>query len=182
MHSDDRTLIPRWFSHAPFDPLGLSRLCNPPLNPLSHSVREGIIESLAQARADDGVTCLVITGGDHAFSAGADIKEMEDGAAVSREPTLVTVVDAIEACEVPVVAAISGVALGGGCEVCPLCVSCETICAIISATSTILYWYVHLRTRCIIFSPLLLLGLRLCKHPADSGVDGSSPIAAFSMS
>ena len=46
-----------------------------------------------------------------------EIKEMADGHAVRRAPDLLTVVSAIEASRVPVVAAIGGVALGGGCEV-----------------------------------------------------------------
>lgn len=96
----------------------LRRLCNPPLNPLSYNVRVGILEGLAQAQGDSAVSVVVITGGDkQAFSAGADIKEMADGHAVRRAPDLLAVVAAIEACRVPVVAAIGGVALGGGCEV-----------------------------------------------------------------
>lgn len=100
-------------------------------------MRVGILDCLAQARADRGVTRLVITGGDHAFSAGADIKEMADGEAVRREPNLVTVVDAIEACELPVVAAIGGVALGGGCEVRPFCAESSAIMS--AANTTILF-------------------------------------------
>ena len=95
----------------------LFRLSKPPLNPLSHDVRAGILHGLQQAQGDDAVSLVVITGGSKAFSAGADIKEMADGHAVRRSPDLLTVVAAIEACRVPVVAAIGGVALGGGCEV-----------------------------------------------------------------
>lgn len=95
----------------------LDRLCKPPLNPLSHDVRVGILRGLQQAQGDDAVSLVVITGGSKAFSAGADIKEMADGHAVRRTPDLLAVVAAIEACRVPVVAAIGGVALGGGCEV-----------------------------------------------------------------
>lgn len=93
------------------------RLCNPPLNPLSYHVRKGILDGLAQAQGDDAVSIVVITGGENQpFSAGADIKEMTDGTAVRRSPDLSAVVAAIESCRVPVVAAIGGVALGGGCE------------------------------------------------------------------
>lgn len=95
----------------------LRRLRKPPLNPLSHDVRAGILEGLKLAQDDEAVSLIVITGGDKAFSAGADIKEMASAHAVRREPDLLTVVGAIEACTVPVVAAIGGVALGGGCEV-----------------------------------------------------------------
>lgn len=80
-------------------------------------MRVGILEGLKRAQHDEQVSLVVITGGNKAFSAGADIKEMADGHAVRRTPDLLTVVAAIEASRVPVVAAIGGVALGGGCEV-----------------------------------------------------------------
>ncbi|CAN0310077.1 unnamed protein product, partial [Hapterophycus canaliculatus] len=95
----------------------IPRLCKPPLNPLSHDVRVGILDGLNRAQHDDSVSLIVITGGSKAFSAGADIKEMADAHAVRRSPDLLAVVGAIEASTVPVVAAIGGVALGGGCEV-----------------------------------------------------------------
>lgn len=101
---------------APCKHASTPRLCNPPLNPLSHDVRSGILEGLKRAH-DEHVSVVVISGGNKAFSAGADIKEMADGTAVRRMPDLLTVVAAIEASTVPVVAAIGGVALGGGCEV-----------------------------------------------------------------
>lgn len=80
-------------------------------------MRVGILEGLKQAQDDGAVSLVVITGGSKAFSAGADIKEMADGHAVRCVPDLLAVVAAIEASRVPVVAAIGGVALGGGCEV-----------------------------------------------------------------
>lgn len=80
-------------------------------------MRVGILDGLNQAQHDRDLALVVITGGNKAFSAGADIKEMADGHAVRRAPDLLTVVAAIEASRVPVVAAIGGVALGGGCEV-----------------------------------------------------------------
>lgn len=101
----------------PYNRPSILRLCKPPLNPLSHDVRVGILEGLKRAQHDEQVSLVVITGGNKAFSAGADIKEMADGHAVSRTPDLLAVVAAIEGSRVPVVAAIGGVALGGGCEV-----------------------------------------------------------------
>lgn len=93
------------------------RLCNPPLNPLSQHVRAGIMKGLEQAQSDPAVSCIVITGEGQAFSVGADVKEMVDGTDVLRSPALPAVVDAIEKCSLPVIAAIGGTALGGGCEV-----------------------------------------------------------------
>lgn len=77
-----------------------------------------ILDALARAQADDAISMVVITGAQkRAFSAGADIKEMATGDTVGKAPDLLAVVNSIEACRVPVVAAIDGVALGGGCEV-----------------------------------------------------------------
>lgn len=92
-------------------------------------MRVGILEGLKQAQDDGAVSLVVITGGNKAFSAGADIKEMADGHAVRRAPDLLTVVSAIEASRVPVVAAIGGVALGGGCEVSDAFAACTTAAA-----------------------------------------------------
>lgn len=82
-----------------------------------------ILDALAQVQSDDAISMVVITGAQkRAFSAGADIKEMATGGTAGKAPDLLLVVKAIEACKVPVVAAIDGVALGGGCEVrCIIC-------------------------------------------------------------
>ena len=90
---------------------------NPPVNGLSHAVRSGIVAELANAVADPAVAAVVLTGNDdRVFSAGADIREFDTGASLA-EPHLGTVIDAIEASPKPVVAAISGVCMGGGFEV-----------------------------------------------------------------
>ena len=78
----------------------------------------GILDALARAQSNDAISVVVITGATkRAFSAGADIKEIASGDGVGKTPNLLAVVRGIEACRVPVVAAIDGVALGGGCEV-----------------------------------------------------------------
>jgi len=87
---------------------------NPPVNALSTPVRQGLVDAIAEAEADDGVKALVIACEGQTFFAGADITEFGKP---PQQPWLPAVVDAIENCSKPVVAAIHGTALGGGLEV-----------------------------------------------------------------
>ena len=87
---------------------------NPPVNALSAAVRLGLVDAIAQAEADDGVNALVIACEGQTFFAGADITEFGKP---PQQPWLPAVVDRIENCSKPVVAAIHGTALGGGLEV-----------------------------------------------------------------
>lgn len=93
--------------------VAIIRMSNPPVNALSHGVRTGLMAAIEAAESDPAVTAIVITGEGRAFSAGADIVEFRTGI---KDPGHGEVIDRIEACRKPVVAAINGLALGGGLE------------------------------------------------------------------
>ncbi|MEA3039851.1 MAG: 3-hydroxyacyl-CoA dehydrogenase, partial [Sphingomonadales bacterium] len=89
---------------------------NPPVNALGHAVREGLVKAIQQADADAAVKAVVIICQGQTFFAGADISEFSTGKSLA-PPALPQVVDIIENCTKPVVAAIHGTAFGGGLEV-----------------------------------------------------------------
>jgi 3-hydroxyacyl-CoA dehydrogenase len=87
---------------------------NPPVNALGHAVREGLVAAIGEADGDDAVKAVVIICQGQTFFAGADITEFGKP---MQMPMLPQVVDIIENCTKPVVAAIHGTAFGGGLEV-----------------------------------------------------------------
>src|SRR5918998_143282 len=89
---------------------------NPPVNALGHAVRQGLVAAIEEAEADGAVKAVVIACEGQTFFAGADVSEFGTPKAFE-QPMLPQVVDRIENCSKPVVAAIHGTALGGGLEV-----------------------------------------------------------------
>ncbi|OYY82699.1 MAG: 3-hydroxyacyl-CoA dehydrogenase [Acidovorax sp. 28-64-14] len=102
-------------SYAVHGPVAVVTLNNPPVNGLGHALRSGIVAALDQALADPQVQAIVLTGSARAFSGGADVREFGTPKA-GQEPTLPSVIRALDGSTKPVVAAIAGVCLGGGLE------------------------------------------------------------------
>lgn len=91
------------------------RLDNPPVNGLGYDLRRGIVDGIKRAEADEAVKAVVLVGSDKVFSGGADIREFGSPKMLA-EPNLHTVINFVESCPKPVIAAIGGTALGGGLE------------------------------------------------------------------
>ncbi|MDQ7019959.1 MAG: enoyl-CoA hydratase [Robiginitomaculum sp.] len=104
--------------------VGLITLNRPEaLNALCAQLTSELDEALTAFEGDEGIGCVVLTGSKKAFAAGADIKELQEGSFVDlyiNDPFAKTW-EAVSRFKKPIIAAVSGYALGGGCEIAMMC-------------------------------------------------------------
>ena len=106
------------------DRVGLITLNRPDsLNALNSQLMHELCEALIAFDNDDGIGAIVLSGNEKAFAAGADIKEMQPKGFIDvfREDFLAPQAEAFTSCRKPIIAAVAGYALGGGCEVAMMC-------------------------------------------------------------
>jgi enoyl-CoA hydratase len=104
--------------------VGLIRINRPTtLNALNNEVVDGIALAITAFENDEAIGCIVLTGSGKAFAAGADIGFMKDfGYMDAYKPDFITRNwERIKTCRKPIIAAVAGYALGGGCEVAMMC-------------------------------------------------------------
>ncbi len=101
------------------------------LNAINMKLMEELVSTLEELDKESGILCIIITGSEKAFAAGADIKEMADASAMEMlQRDQFARWDRIRKIKKPIIAAVSGFALGGGCE---LAMTCDIIIASESA-------------------------------------------------
>lgn len=115
-------------TERPAEGVGLVRINRPEArNALNLEVRRLLAKHLSEMGEDDSIRCIVLTGNEKSFAAGADIKEMADASAIDMLLRGTQKLwRTIYGCPKPVIAAVSGFALGGGCE---LAMTCDIILA-----------------------------------------------------
>ena len=92
------------------------------LNALRSDMMEEVAKALAKLEKDDSIGCVILTGSEKAFAAGADIKEMAELEYLDiYKGDIFTHHEAIDRFRKPIIAAVSGYALGGGCEIAMMC-------------------------------------------------------------
>ena len=116
-------MIPATIIPTKEDGFALIQLNRPSvLNAINMELIRELTDAVAAFEADPDVRCIIITGNEKAFAAGADIKEMADASSIDmflRDNF--SLLDRLRLCKKPIIAAVNGYALGGGCELAMMC-------------------------------------------------------------